>query len=193
MTRKKHFTELVEFQLTPLDKIRYTDADVQYLRRQADVAGDHLIDGTCWTRDGLLAIATCYPVLIRRSKASPGLYEVIANAALLPALRLRHPEISEIPTLVCRGASTQDKRLLAGSELLGLSALFRHREKQVEAMAAMWLAMRAAGVNPMTGGLQVTLERACRVNSRTAAAALSAVPNQLRLNAMAPSPAERQP
>ena len=167
MTQKKHFTELVEFQLIPLDKIRYTDADVQYLRRQADVAGDHLIDGTCWTRDGPLAIA-CYPVPIRRSRAPQGLYGVIANAALLPALRLRHPEVSEIPTLVCSGVSSHDKRLMVGSELLGLSALFRHRERQVEAKAAMWMATRASGINPLTGELQVTLERACRVNPRTA-------------------------
>jgi hypothetical protein len=54
-------------------------------------------------------------------------------------------------------------------------------------MAAMWMAMRAAGVNPLAGELQVTLERACRVNSRTAAASLSSVPLQLRLTAMGAS------
>lgn len=184
MTRRKHFTELIEFQLIELTKIRYTDLEVRHLRSQADLAGDHLIDGSCWTADGLLAVAACYPVLLRRSTTSQGMYEVIANGALLPALRLKHPEISEIPALVCSGVSNNDKRLLAGSELLGLSALFRHREKQVEAIAAMWMAMRAAGVNPLAGELQVTLERACRVNSRTAAAALSSVPRQPRLVVM---------
>lgn len=181
MTKKKHFTELIEFQLIQLTKIRYMDPDVQHLRNQADLAGDLLIDGTCWTRDGLLAVATCYPVILRRSTMSAGMYEVIANGGLVPVLRLRHPEISEVPALVCSHVSSHDKRLLSGSELLGLSALFRHREKQVEAMAAMWMAMRAMKLNPLNGELQVTLERACRVNSRTAAAALSSVPRQLRL------------
>lgn len=181
MTKKKHFTELIGFQLTELTKIRYVDPDVEHLRSQADLAGDHLIDGTGWTDDGLLAAAVCYPVILRRSTISAGMYEVIANGGLLPVLRLRHPEISDVPALVCSHVSSHDKRLLAGSELLGLSALFRHREKQVEAMAAMWMAMRTMGVNPLRGELQVTLERACRVNSRTAAAALSSVPRQLRL------------
>jgi hypothetical protein len=191
MTRRKHFIELIEFQLTELTKIRYVDPDVQHLRNQANLAGDHLIDGTCWTGDGLLATALCYPVILRRSTRSAGMYEVIANGALLPALRLKHPEILEVPAFICSHVSSHHKRLLAGSELLGLSALFRHREKQVEAMAAMWMAMRAAGVNPLAGELQVTLERACRVNSRTAAAALSSVPRQPRLTAM-DAPAERQ-
>ena len=191
MTRRKHFIELIEFQLTELTKIRYVDPDVQHLRNQADLAGDHLIDGTCWTGDGLLATALCYPVILRRSTRSAGMYEVIANGALLPALRLKHPEILVVPAFICSQVSSHHKRLLAGGELLGLSALFRHREKQVEAMAAMWMAMRAAGVNPLAGELQVTLERACRVNSRTAAAALSSVPRQPRLTAM-DAPAERQ-
>ena len=187
MTKKKHFTELIELQLTQLTKIRYMDPDVQHLRNQADLAGDHLIDGTCWTRDGLLAVATCYPVILRRSARSAGMYEVIANGALMPALRLKHPEISEVPALICSHVSSHDKRLLAGSELLGMSALFRQRERQVEAMAAMWMAMRAMGVNPLNGELQVKLERACRVNSRTAAAALSSVPRQPRLAIMGAS------
>jgi hypothetical protein len=189
MTRKKHFTQLIEFQITELTTIRYVDPDVQHLRNQADLAGDHLIDGTCWTRDGLLAVATCYPVILRRSTTSQGMYEVIANGALLPALRLKHPEISAVPALVCSHVSSHDKRLLAGSEMLGLSALFRHRERQVEAMAAMWMAMRAAGVNALSGELQTTLEKACRVNSRTAAAALSSVPRQPRLTVMGASAA----
>ena len=139
MTRRKHFIELIEFQLTELTKIRYVDQDVQHLRNQADLADDHLIDSTCWTGDGLLAVAVCCPVILRRSTRSAGMYEVIANGALLPALRQKHPEISEVPAFICSHVSSHDKRLLAGSELLGLSALFRHREKQVEAMAAMWM------------------------------------------------------
>jgi hypothetical protein len=37
MTKKKHFTELIEFQLTELTTIRYVDPDVQHLRNQADL------------------------------------------------------------------------------------------------------------------------------------------------------------
>ena len=113
--------------------------------------------------------------MIVRSPRADGTFQVIANGELLAALRQRHPEIHAVPTLICSGLTQHDKVLLAGSALLGLSALFRHRENQVEAMVSTWLAMQRANVNPLAASFTTTLERACRLNQRTLAAAVLAV------------------
>ncbi len=194
MTRRKHFYEGIRYELTPIERIRFTDPVARQLRNSADLAGDHLIDLAEWTREGLLALATCYPVLISRSPRSSGMYQVIANGALLPALRLRHPEISAVPTLLCTTMDEQDRVLVAGSEMLGLSTLFRHRENQVEAMVSMYLAMQRAGVNPLVATTQATMERALRLNARTLATALSSVSKRAAPPGPAPvDPEEDQP